>query len=66
MKKVLLSLAALAMVACLASCKKSCDCTVAVIGTHYDYTVEELNNMYGEVSSCADVWERSYETMQCE
>ena len=64
MKKVLLSLAALAMVACLASCKKVCDCSV--LGIHYEYTVDQLNDMYGEVSSCGDVWERSYETMKCE
>ena len=68
MKKVLLGLAALAMVACLASCKKNCDCSVTAAGVsvHYDYTVEELNDIYSEVSSCSDVWERSYETMKCE
>lgn len=64
MKKVLLSLAVVAMVACFASCKKTCDCSV--LGIHYDYTVEELNDIYGEVNSCADVWERSHETMKCE
>lgn len=68
MKKVLLGLAALAMIAGLASCKKNCDCSVTVAGVsaHYDYTVDELNDIYGEVSSCGDVWERSYETMKCE
>jgi hypothetical protein len=65
MKKVLLGFAALAMVACLASCKKSCDCTNA-LGIKFEYTIEQLNDVYGDVNSCADVWDRSYETLKCE
>ena len=67
MKKVLLSLAVLAMVGCFASCKKNCDCSV--LGVHYEYTVDELNDMwasFGEVNSCGDVWEVSEQTMKCE
>lgn len=74
MKKVLLGLAALAMVACLASCKKNCDCHVADAGivgdvVHLEYTVDQLNGMYGDgddIKSCSDVWEVSYQTLKCE
>ena len=66
MKKVLLSLAALAVVACLASCKKVCECDAEVGSFHYEYTIDQLNDIYGDISSCSDVYEASYQTMKCE
>lgn len=67
MKKVMLSLAALAMVVCFASCKKTCDCKS--YGNSYEYTLEELQDAYsalGEINSCADVAEVTYDVMKCE
>lgn len=65
MKKVMLSLAALAMVVCFASCKKTCDCTT--YGVSYEYTLEELQDAYGDgVSSCSDVADVTYDIMKCE
>ena len=65
MKKVMLSLAALAMVVCFASCKKTCNCTT--YGVSYEYTLEELQQAYGDnVKSCADVAEVTYDIMKCE
>lgn len=65
MKKVLLSLAAVAMVACFASCKKTCDCKILTVS--YEYTLEELQEAYGdEVKSCSDVATVTYDYMKCE
>lgn len=60
MKKVFLALAAIAMVAAMSSCKKTCDCTTYIAGdegTTYEYTIAQLQDLFPEidVKKCTDV-----------
>lgn len=49
MKKVILTLAVVAFVACLASCKKTCTCTTTTNG------VEEMVVEMEAIGGCADM-----------
>ena len=57
MKKVILSLAVIATMGCLASCKKDCSCTTyaAVANTVTTISLEELQNTYADITKCSDV-----------
>lgn len=59
MKKVVLALAAVAVVACfsLTSCNKKCTCKATVLGvtTETEQTIDELNKTYGtDYKKCSD------------
>ncbi len=53
MKKVLISLAAVALVACLASCNKTCNCKWYLNGTVERETEEALDTEHFE--KCSDM-----------
>ena len=60
MKKVFLALAAIAMVAAMTSCKKTCNCTTYLAGdegTTYEYTIDQLKSLFPEidVKKCGDI-----------
>lgn len=58
MKKILLSLAFVATVACFASCAKNCTCTVYVDGlsTEEEFSLDELNEKYNlDLKKCSDM-----------
>lgn len=64
MKKVFLALAAVAMVAAMTSCKKTCDCTIYGLGEPetYEYDLQYLqdtyNGQYGlDIQKCSDLSE---------
>jgi len=61
MKKVLLALAAVAMVACLSSCKKTCTCTSYVGGSVVSTTEVNLSD-YNDVKKCSDLPLNNYST----
>ncbi|MDO4217583.1 MAG: hypothetical protein Q4D03_05330 [Bacteroidales bacterium] len=53
MKKVLISLAAVAMLACMASCNKTCDCKLYVNGAVTTETEVELDK--DSYDKCSDM-----------
>lgn len=58
MKKILLSLAVIATVACFSSCNKKCNCMYYVNGTstEQEYSLDELNEKYGlDIKKCSDM-----------
>lgn len=61
MKKVLLSLAAIATVCVMASCSKTCDCTVYPSGTTTEVNLDDLKDTYAsygienDIKKCSDL-----------
>lgn len=56
MKKVVLALAAIAVVACFTftSCKKKCKCNIA--GVEVEYDIDELNEKYNaNIEKCTEL-----------
>lgn len=58
MKKVFLALAIIASVACFSSCKKTCSCTVTVLGvstTIDDIDLNEAKENNSNIKNCKDL-----------
>lgn len=63
MKKVVLAVAAIAVVALLASCKKTCDCTIYLGSGEpetYEYDLQYLQDTYNayyniDIQKCSDL-----------
>lgn len=62
MKKVFLALAAVAMVAAMTSCKKTCDCTIYGLGEPetYEYDLQYIQDTYNayyniDIQKCSDL-----------
>lgn len=59
MKKIALAVAAVAVVACLASCSKKCNCTTYAAGssTESEFDLEELQEKYPDanIKKCSDL-----------
>lgn len=57
MKKIALAVAAIAMVGCLASCKKTCTCTTYAAGiadATTEVDLEELQENDSSIKKCSD------------
>lgn len=61
MKKIVLALAAIAMVGVFSSCKKNCDCTYKILGQEatVTYKLEDLQKGDSNIKKCSDVKENA-------
>ncbi|MBP5190322.1 MAG: hypothetical protein J6031_05350 [Bacteroidales bacterium] len=58
MKKILLTLAVIATVACFSSCNKKCNCVYYAnnTSTEVEYSIDELNEKYNlDIKKCSDM-----------
>lgn len=57
MKKVFLALAVIAACASFASCKKTCECTVTVLGvsTSYEVNLDDVKKDDSSIKRCKDL-----------